>query len=170
MTPDENSGVFSLAMLDAALEPLHAEIAAARADVRGLKRQVQQLEHEVQPLRTDLPRDIAQHLVALLQANDLMSSEDRRLNTVQAAAFLGVEETWLRINKHKIGYRKGKSRSSPLSFGLGDLKAYNARGYRPPLRESAHAPLPPPLYLAKPSPSRQRPAAKRARTAGPGTS
>ena len=141
-----------------------------RADVRGLKRQVQQLEHEVQQLRTDLPRDIAQHVVALSPANDLMSSDDRHFNTAQAAAFLGVEETWLRVNKHRIGYTKGKSRSSPLSFGLGDLKAYNARGYRPPLRDSAQAPLPPPIYLTKPNPPRQRHAAKRARTAGPGTS
>ena len=93
MTPGENSGVLSLAMLDAALEPLHAEIAAGRADVRGLKRQVQQLEHEVQQLRTDLPHDIAQHVVALSPANDLMSSDDRHFNTAQAAAFLGVEET-----------------------------------------------------------------------------
>jgi hypothetical protein len=99
-----------------------------------------------------------------------MSSDDRRFNTAQAAAFLGVEETWLRVNKHKIGYRKGKSRSSPLSFGLGDLKTYNAHGYQPPLRESAQAPLPPPIYLTKPNPPRQRHAAKRARTTGPGTS
>lgn len=170
MNPGENSGVLSQAVLRAALEPFHAETAALRAHVGELTRKVQQLTHEVHELRTDLSWDIAQHVVALLQANDLMSSEDRRLNTAQAAAFLGVEETWLRINKDKIGYRKGKSRSSPLSFGLGDLKAYNARGYRPPRRESAQAPLPPPLYLAKPSPSRHRPAAKRARTAAPGTS
>ena len=157
-------------MLNAALEPLHAEIAAVRADVRGLKRHVQHLEHEVQQLRADLPRDIAQHVVALSPANDVVSSDDRHFNTAQAAAFLGVEETWLRVNKRRIGYTKGKSRSSPLSFRLGDLKAYNARGYRPPLRESAQAPLPPPIYLTKPTPPRQQHAANRASTAGPGTS
>ena len=168
MTPGKNSGELSPSLL-AALESLHAEIAAGRTHIRELTRQVQQLERLVHQLLTDLPRGIAQHVVALLSANDLMSSDDRHFNTAQAAAFLGVDETWLRVNKHRIGYTKGKSRSSPLSFGLGDLKAYNAREYRPPVRDSAQSPLPPPIYLTNPNPPRHH-AAKRARTPAPGTS
>jgi len=160
MTSGENGGEFSLATLRAALEPLHAEIAATHGRVHELERQVRHLRH-------DLPQEITRHVVAL-PTDDLMSSEDRQLNTAQAAAFLGVKKTWLRLNKQKIGYKKGKARSSPLSFSLGDLKAYNERRYRPHLADPADVRLPPPIYLTKPKPPRQRHATKPARTAGRG--
>lgn len=161
MNPGENSGVLSPATLRAALEPLHAEIAAIHARVHELDRQLRRR-------LLDLPQEIARHVVAALPTDDLMSRDDRQLNTAQAAAFLGVEETWLRLNKQKIGYKKDKARSSPLSFSLGDLKAYNERRHRPRLADPADVRLPPPIYLAKPKPPRQRHATQPARTAGRG--
>jgi hypothetical protein len=159
MNPGENSGVLSLATLDAALEALHAELAATRALLRDLERQVHRL-------RVEGPKDTALHVVAALPTDDLMSSADRQLNTAQAAAFLGVKKTWLRKNKHKIRFTKdGDARSTPLFFSLGDLKAYNERR-RTHLPRPADARLPPPIYITKPKPPRPRHTTKPARTVG----
>lgn len=157
MNPGENSGELSQAMLLAALEPLYAELAAARA-------RLDEVSRDVRHLHVHLPQETARLVVAAGPTDDLMSSDDRQLKTKQAAAFLGVKETWLRANKHKIGFTKdGDARSIPLTFRLGDLKAHNGRR-RPPQRQDPGGGPPAPIYLTKPAGAGRREAAKSPRT------